>query len=70
MIRQELTLLPDDQGTVRMPSQPHIHQKLDSVACGVLSISDTRTPETDTSGSIVRDLLVGDGHTSREAKRS
>lgn len=46
-----------------MPSQPHIHQKLDSVACGVLSISDTRTPETDASGSIVRDLLVGDGHT-------
>jgi molybdenum cofactor biosynthesis protein B len=34
-----------------------------SVACFVLTISDTRTPETDTGGRVVRDLLARAGHT-------
>jgi molybdopterin adenylyltransferase len=34
-----------------------------SVACFVLTISDTRTPETDTGGQVVRDLLARAGHT-------
>ena len=34
-----------------------------SVACFVLTISDTRTPETDTGGGVVRDLLTRAGHT-------
>ena len=34
-----------------------------SVACFVLTISDTRTPETDTGGAVVRDLLARAGHT-------
>jgi molybdopterin adenylyltransferase len=33
-----------------------------SVACFVLTISDTRTPETDTGGAVVRDLLSRGGH--------
>ena len=33
-----------------------------SIACFVLTISDTKTPETDTSGSAIRDLLAGAGH--------
>ena len=33
-----------------------------SVACFVLTVSDTRTPETDTGGRAVRDLLEGAGH--------
>jgi molybdenum cofactor biosynthesis protein B len=32
------------------------------VACAVVTVSDTRTPETDTSGAMVRDLLVQAGH--------
>ncbi|NWF81057.1 MAG: molybdenum cofactor biosynthesis protein MoaB [Chloroflexi bacterium] len=30
--------------------------------CGVLTISDTRTPETDTSGALIRTLLTQAGH--------
>jgi molybdenum cofactor biosynthesis protein B len=33
-----------------------------SVACAVLTVSDTRSPETDTSGALARDLLVQAGH--------
>ena len=33
-----------------------------SVACGVITCSDTRTPETDKSGKIIQDLLLGKGH--------
>ena len=34
-----------------------------SVACFVLTVSDTRTPDTDTSGRAIRDLLTAAGHT-------
>ena len=34
-----------------------------SVACFVLTVSDTRTPETDSSGRAIRDLLTAAGHT-------
>ncbi len=34
-----------------------------SVVCFVLTISDTRTPETDTGGAVIRDLLTRSGHT-------
>jgi molybdenum cofactor biosynthesis protein B len=33
-----------------------------SVSCYVLTVSDTRTPETDTGGLAIRDLLEGAGH--------
>ena len=33
-----------------------------SVACFVLTISDTKTPETDTSGALIRELLTAAGH--------
>lgn len=33
-----------------------------SVACYVLTVSDTRTPETDTSGRAIREMLDGAGH--------
>jgi molybdenum cofactor biosynthesis protein B len=33
-----------------------------SVSCYVLTVSDTRTPETDTGGRAIRDLLEGAGH--------
>ena len=34
-----------------------------SVACYVLTVSDTRTPETDTGGRAIRELLESAGHT-------
>jgi molybdenum cofactor biosynthesis protein B len=33
-----------------------------SVACYVLTVSDTRTPDTDTSGRAIRALLEAEGH--------
>jgi molybdopterin adenylyltransferase len=34
----------------------------DSVHCAVLTVSDTRTPESDTSGALIRDTLSFSGH--------
>ena len=34
-----------------------------SIGCWVLTISDSKTPETDTSGKLIRELLTGAGHT-------
>jgi molybdopterin adenylyltransferase len=34
-----------------------------AIGCWVLTISDSKTPETDTSGKLIRDLLTGAGHT-------
>lgn len=34
-----------------------------SIGCWVLTISDSKTPETDTSGKLIRELLSGAGHT-------
>src|SRR5215470_18057169 len=33
-----------------------------SIRCGVITISDTRTPETDASGAAIRAALEGGGH--------
>lgn len=33
-----------------------------SVSCFVLTISDSKTPETDTSGALIRELLAAAGH--------
>lgn len=33
-----------------------------AIRCGVLTISDTRTVETDTSGATIRELLAAAGH--------
>jgi molybdenum cofactor biosynthesis protein B len=33
-----------------------------SIACYVLTVSDTRTPESDTSGRAIRELLTAAGH--------
>jgi len=46
-----------------MSVQVHRQSAPSSVPCFILTISDTRTPETDKSGAIITDLLVADGHT-------
>ena len=48
------------------PAVSHIEHKAQapaSVGCYVLTVSDTRTPETDKSGRAIRELLEGAGHT-------
>lgn len=34
-----------------------------AIRCGVITISDTRTPATDTSGAAIREILTAHGHT-------
>ena len=48
----------------RLPSTPDEHKSTAprSIGCWVLTISDTKTPETDTSGTLIRELLTGAGH--------
>src|SRR3989449_11570065 len=42
--------------------QKHKEQAPASVKCGVITVSDSRTPETDESGKPIRDLLLRSGH--------
>jgi molybdenum cofactor biosynthesis protein B len=44
------------------PSLEHREAAPDVVRCAVLTVSDTRTEETDTSGGVIRHLLAGVGH--------
>jgi molybdenum cofactor biosynthesis protein B len=37
-----------------------------SIGCAIITCSDTRTPETDVSGQLIRKLLDGQGHTVPE----
>ena len=46
-----------------MSHTDHRSQAPASIACYVLTVSDTRTPETDTSGRAIRDLIEQAGHT-------
>jgi hypothetical protein len=43
----------------------HEHQKESpgSIGCAVITVSDTRTKDTDKSGKLIRDLLLEHGHT-------
>jgi len=43
---------------------PHEHKASAPkvVGCFVLTVSDTKTPDTDTSGALIRDRLTGAGH--------
>ena len=44
------------------PSIEHKAQAPASVACFILTVSDTRTPDTDTSGRAILELLEAAGH--------
>jgi molybdopterin adenylyltransferase len=46
------------------PSTPDEHKATapKSIGCFVLTISDTKTPDTDTSGGVIRELLASAGH--------
>ena len=44
------------------PEAQHKAQAPRAIGCFVLTVSDTRTPQNDTSGLAIRDLLVTAGH--------
>lgn len=46
-----------------MGHQHHKAQAKEPLSAWVVTCSDTRTPETDRSGDLIRDLLQKDGHT-------
>ena len=45
-----------------MSHQEHKRASPSNIRCHVLTVSDTRTVETDTGGRLLRELLTGDGH--------
>jgi molybdenum cofactor biosynthesis protein B len=45
-----------------MSHQEHRRQAPDRVRCAVITVSDTRTPETDTSGQYMQHALTQSGH--------
>lgn len=45
-----------------MPPTPHPDQTARSVPCAVLTVSDSRTPDTDTSGQLIQARLAAQGH--------
>ena len=44
-------------------TQEHREQAPDTINCAIVTVSDTRTAETDKSGQIIRDYLTEAGHT-------
>jgi molybdenum cofactor biosynthesis protein B len=44
-------------------SQPHPDTVQVNVNCAVITVSDTRTPDTDRSGAAIQQLLLAAGHT-------
>ena len=45
-----------------MTEPPHADKTISPVRCAVVTVSDTRTTDTDTSGKLIRDLLAQAGH--------
>jgi molybdopterin adenylyltransferase len=45
-----------------MAAIPHPDNQNISIDCAVITISDTRTPETDQSGQLIKQLLMAAGH--------
>ncbi|MCC0176406.1 MogA/MoaB family molybdenum cofactor biosynthesis protein [Waterburya agarophytonicola K14] len=41
---------------------PHPDSKAIAINCAIITVSDTRTPETDKSGQLIRQLLTDAGH--------
>ena len=46
-----------------MTHQPHPDTNEMTVSCAVITVSDTRSPETDRSGQMIKQLLLDAGHT-------
>jgi molybdopterin adenylyltransferase len=50
------------EATARSPVAEHKAHAPGRVQCVVCTVSDSKTPETDTSGQLIRELLTGAGH--------
>jgi molybdenum cofactor biosynthesis protein B len=46
-----------------MPDAAHTAHVVSSVACAIVTVSDTRTMENDAGGAMIREKLVAAGHT-------
>jgi molybdopterin adenylyltransferase len=46
-------------------SQPHPDPQPIAIDCAVITVSDTRTPATDSSGELIQQLLISAGHQIR-----
>ncbi|HEY9652480.1 MAG TPA: MogA/MoaB family molybdenum cofactor biosynthesis protein [Coleofasciculaceae cyanobacterium] len=46
-----------------MTHQPHPDSSKITVNCAVITVSDTRSPDTDRSGQLIQQLLIANGHT-------
>ncbi|MTJ07838.1 MULTISPECIES: molybdenum cofactor biosynthesis protein B [unclassified Anabaena] len=46
-----------------MEFQPHPNKQKISVSCAVITVSDTRSPDTDKSGQLIKELLLAADHT-------
>lgn len=42
--------------------QPHPDQDAIAINCAVITVSDTRSPDTDKSGQLIKQLLIDAGH--------
>ncbi|CAM3629014.1 molybdenum cofactor biosynthesis protein B [Cohnella lubricantis] len=49
--------------TIPSSTEQHRSEAPSSVSCLIITVSDTRTPETDRSGQLTRDLLLENGYT-------
>ncbi len=49
-----------------MTQQPHPDPAPMTVNCAVITVSDTRSPETDRSGQLIQQLLIEAGHEVRD----
>jgi molybdenum cofactor biosynthesis protein B len=52
-------------GMPEVSHKKHKEQAKVNVACGVITVSDTRTEETDTSGQLIQQLLHDAGHATK-----
>lgn len=43
-------------------NRDHLSQAANSVGCAIVTVSDSRTPETDGSGWAIRELVLASGH--------
>jgi molybdenum cofactor biosynthesis protein B len=57
--------MPEPAPSARNPAATPVEHRATAprtVGCWVLTVSDTKTPETDTSGTVIRELLTAGGH--------
>jgi molybdenum cofactor biosynthesis protein B len=50
------------EAPMSISAQEHKSSAPEQVRCAIVTVSDTRTPETDTSGALIRERLVSAGH--------